>query len=145
MKAHSDSLSPTLTSLSSSFENMAKPSQQLKTSLQPALSPPPQPASLSNSPIDPSRDLIPIVTLPRRLRDIIALGKGDATSPGRRSSSASTEEYGLPAAEALWGRHESVLSAWAQAGIPGAADVAAECRAVLKEERERASNGNERL
>ena len=125
---------------------MAKLSQQLKTSLQPALSPPPQPAPLSNSSIEPSRDLIPIVTLPRRLRDIIALGGGDANTLGRRSSSASasTEEYGLPAAEALWGRHESVLSAWVQAGIPGAADVAAECRAVLKEARERPSGGEER-
>lgn len=44
---------------------------------------------------------------------------------------------GLAAAEALWGRHESVLSTWASEGIRGADAVAAECRMVLREQRER--------
>ncbi|CAO1635013.1 unnamed protein product [Sympodiomycopsis kandeliae] len=143
MKAHSDSLAPTLGDLSSSFESIAKLSDQLKTSLQPAFSPPlaPQPENaagqypntVTKSDLNVQRDLIPIVTLPQRLRDIIALGWD--TETGERSTSA--EEQGLPAAEALWGRHESILSSWAKAEVPGAADIAAECRATLREERER--------
>lgn len=92
MKAHSDSLSPTLDALSSSFESIAKLSDQLSNVLQPALSPPPQRLQ-SQSPIDVSRDLIPIATLPRRLRDVIALGRDG--SGGADRSTLSKEDAGM--------------------------------------------------
>lgn len=149
MKAHSDSLSPTLEALSTSFQSMSRLSDQLKGALQPALSPA---STASSGSLDINRDLVPIVTLPRRLKDVIALSREDSGEKQGELRCASTDNLkrmlmlhlhtsGLPAAEALWGRHEAILSTWTQAGVPGAADIAAECRAVLKEERERIKGG----
>lgn len=143
MKSHADALSPTLSTLSSSFDSMSKLESQLRASLlpltAPSSSPPTSSSSNGTSPISVQTHLLPIVTLPQRLRDIIALGQRQR--PQSQSGEADSEETppdaGLPAAEALWGRHEAVLSAWAGAGIPGAEAIAADCRLVLREERER--------
>ncbi|PWN20372.1 hypothetical protein BCV69DRAFT_312963 [Microstroma glucosiphilum] len=140
MKSHAESLSPTLATLASSFDNMSRLEAQLRSALLPIYPQPPPSSNNSNAnsqqgtshveALDVQRDLVPIVTLPMRLRDLIALGE-DQGGGGTGSNS------GLAAAEALWGRHEAVLSSWIAQGVPGAEGVASECRAVLREQREK--------
>ncbi|CAO1625209.1 unnamed protein product [Parajaminaea phylloscopi] len=153
MKSHAERLDTTLASLKSSFSAMNRLSQQSSTALLPLT------RQHSNNSADARgnvrRDIVSVATLPQRLRDTIALGRsgrgeetsdaGDASardvphaSPLRTSDN--TPGAGLAAAEALWGRHEAILSDWSREGIPGADSIAAECRSVLKEERERAAS-----
>lgn len=84
--------------------------------------------------------IVPVVTLPRQLRDVIALGRADPEPSGAGHEAQRAAKYsadGLAAAEALWGRHEAILSDWSREGIAGAEAIASECRAILREERER--------
>lgn len=169
MKSHAESLSPTLSTLASSFDNMSRLEAQLRSALVPVYPPAPPNNNVISGPetLDVQRDLVPIVTLPTRLRDLIALGEEEQGGGGAGSSNnnnAGESAYlssftsltglssnliplcpfstlplltGLAAAEALWGRHEAVLSSWIAQGVPGAEGVASECRAVLREQREK--------
>ena len=143
MKTHADSLDNTLTGLNQSFDSMRKLEAQLGAALRPVI------VSLNGNDAAAAATqqwtrevIVPVATLPQRLRHIIALatprddGNLATETTELPESMRNPTKQGLAAAEALWGRHEGILSTWAQEGVRGAESVASECRAILKEARE---------
>lgn len=83
MKTQADDLTPTLGSLRGSFDSMTRLQSQLDTALTPAKTGEPRDGNgddrLDGTQAKMARDLVvPIVTLPQRLRDVIALGGADS-------------------------------------------------------------------
>ncbi len=143
MKLRSESLDPSLDSLKSCFESMSNLSSHLD-SLRPK---PPQPST------DPTKDevqalrdldLEPIVTLPTNLADLIECRHAGADTTGAAPAplqpDVEARRAGLAQAEHLWGTMEPVLAAWTDAGVSGVREVAAECRALLKDGRKALSS-----
>lgn len=145
MKQKSESLDPSLESLKSSFETMSSLSSNLEVLRKPSLEASRDPDSNS---LDPLRDLEPIVSLPATLSDMIECRLDSSSSPAKQLSGEPDENIearkaGLAKAEHLWGTMEPVLAAWTDAGVAGVREIAAECRALLKDGRKAlgASNG----
>lgn len=153
MKDRGDALTPSLSSLQQSLRETSNTSKSLAI-----------PAELYSQPkvvsIDQGKErgggklsadeaqrlIAPVVELPHRLRDLIVLGE-PGTTPKQEDEVAHADvaalqkqKEGLAAAERLWGRMEAVLSAWVEAGVPGAKEISAECRVVLREARASASS-----
>ncbi|GAC77155.1 hypothetical protein L1887_62767 [Cichorium endivia] len=143
MKLRSESLDPSLDSLKSCFESMSTLSSHLD-SLRPK---PPQPSTHPTKDDDGQAlrdlDLEPIVTLPTSLADLIECrhaGADTDAAPAPLQPDAEARRAGLAQAEHLWGTMEPVLAAWTDAGVGGVREVAAECRALLKDGRKALSS-----
>lgn len=107
MKDRADALIPNLDSLQSALHQISTTTHSLQ---------PPREYAMNDT--NDTLSLVgPVVELPQRLRDSIALDN----------------EHGLDKAQSLWGSMESVLAAWDEAGIAGAKGIAQECRLVLRE------------
>lgn len=101
MKTQADDLTPTLGSLRGSFDSMSRLQSQLETALTPSKAEAEKSRDddgnnrLEGTQAKMARDLVvPIVTLPQRLRDVIALGGADSRASDLGSEQAQGQSQG---------------------------------------------------
>lgn len=133
MKERADALMPSLASLQSSMQEIARTSDTLHdpASIDELSARGGNEASAAMAPSETAllAKVAPVIELPQRLRDIIALGGGKGDSGSDQS---------LAKAQSLWGSMEAVLAAWDEAGMSGAREIMSECRLVLRESQQSA-------